>query len=415
MPSHILASVIGKVWMIEQNYVQSQIPFLANLLDGKTAQLIDEKTFSEKREALRPFVIGAGPVAGKGGLALSNAAPGSIAVINLTGALMKQDQWCGPEGTATIAGYIKEADANPNISAIILNIDSPGGTVDGTETLANTVKAATKPVVAFVDGMAASAAYWIASACSEIIASSNTDIIGSIGTQISFLDILPSLESRGIKFHEIQADESFNKNVEFREALKGNYKPLKENLLNPTNKVFVAAVTKNREGKLDMEASDVLSGAIYLPKQAIKVGLIDHIGDFNFAVTRATELSRENISSKEHTMKITVKGTWNAIKNILGISAEVTEDTQHDLTAEQLQTMNEKIASATELEQQIGTLNTEKTELQQEISRLKTENEQLKKAVPEATETVAEEETIENGKRKAKNSWDLKAEKKASY
>ncbi len=81
------------------------------------------------------------------------------------------------------------AASNPNIAAIVLQIDSPGGEVSGTQQLADVIKSVQKPVVAFVDGMMASAALWIGSAADEIIASTPQDIIGSIGTMMSFGDM----------------------------------------------------------------------------------------------------------------------------------------------------------------------------------------------------------------------------------
>lgn len=422
MPQHLVASIMSKVWMIEQNYVQSHIPLIANLLNGNGVVLADDKNNAEARAKLRPIIIGMGVESRGNQTPISGAAPGSIAVVNLTGALMKQDQWCGPEGTATIGGYIKEADNNPNISAIILRIDSPGGTVDGTETLANTVKNTKKPIVAFVDGMAASAAYWIASACDEIIASSNTDIIGSIGTQISFLDILPALEKNGIKFHEVQSDQSYNKNIEFREALKGNYKPLRENLLNPTNKVFISSVKKNRSGKIDSENEEPFTGTIYLPKQALKAGLIDHIGDFSFAIERATELSRNNSSTTDYTMKINVQAGWAALKSFLGISAEEQNDVQHELTSEQLEQINAQIGKTNDLEaenQRITEANNQLTEknndLTAKVQTLTDRVAELEKEPATHTAVLTEEERISASQPKVVNSWEEKANKKVSY
>ena len=95
---------------------------------------------------------------------------------------MKNDQYCGPAGMATIGNYIKTADKSEKIDAIILHIDSPGGTVDGTSDLAEIVKNTSKPILAFADGMMGSAAMWIGSATKEIIAANNKTQAGSIGT-----------------------------------------------------------------------------------------------------------------------------------------------------------------------------------------------------------------------------------------
>jgi len=118
---------------------------------------------------------------------------------------MKEDMVCGPAGTATLGRIIQQADNNPNISAIVLHIDSPGGTVDGTEALANIIRNTNKPVVAFADGLMASAALWIGSAANEIIASTDTDEIGSVGVIMRFADWQPHWEKPALTRQQVSA------------------------------------------------------------------------------------------------------------------------------------------------------------------------------------------------------------------
>src|SRR5665811_396008 len=113
----------------------------------------------------------------------------SVAVISLDGALMKADQYCGASGMASIGETIKQADNHHNIKGIVLHVDSPGGTVDGTEALSSIIKNTSKPILTFVDGLMASAALWIGSSSDETMASTDTDEIGSVGVLMSFMDI----------------------------------------------------------------------------------------------------------------------------------------------------------------------------------------------------------------------------------
>jgi ClpP class serine protease len=102
----------------------------------------------------------------------------------------------------------------------------PGGTVDGTEALANSVKSVEKPVVTFVDGLMASAAFWVGSQADEIIASTDTDEIGSVGVLLSFADLQPYWESLGIKFHKLVASTSPDKTKIWEDLRTGSTIPI---------------------------------------------------------------------------------------------------------------------------------------------------------------------------------------------
>jgi ClpP class serine protease len=145
---------------------------------------------------------------------IEDAVNNGIAVINMQGAVMKYD-YCGAPGTQSMMKALQQANDNPSVSAIVLQIDSPGGSVDGTQQFANAVKNSAKPVVAYINGMMCSAAMWIGSAASQRIASSNTDVIGSIGTMASWNDFSGYMEKLGIKRHEVYATDSTHKNNRF--------------------------------------------------------------------------------------------------------------------------------------------------------------------------------------------------------
>ena len=134
-----------------------------------------------------------------------------VAVLPITGVISKRmnlfAQISGGASTELVARDLKAAISDPAVKAIILQIDSPGGTVDGTETLANLVREAkaVKPTVAFADGMMASAAYWIGSAAGGIYMSDSVAQIGSIGVVATHQDISAAEAARGVKTTEITA------------------------------------------------------------------------------------------------------------------------------------------------------------------------------------------------------------------
>ena len=281
---NLLRAIVGHQWLISPDFVSGVLPFVANMVSRG-----DDTGFeSLARPSASYAIVGNGDIfAGPTNRAISEAIAGSIAVIEINGPLMKNDQNCGPVGTATIASWIQQADKNPNIDGIILKIDSPGGTVDGTEHIASVISSTKKKTVAFVDGMACSAGYWIASSANEIIASGQTSMIGSIGTMSSFMDVKPVLEKMGVKFHEINATDSVDKNKVFNDFMKGTeegYQQYRETILDPLNKVFTGTVSKNRQGKIDTSKENVLTGKVYFAKPALKAGLIDQIGTMDTAI-----------------------------------------------------------------------------------------------------------------------------------
>jgi len=137
-----------------------------------------------------------------------------------------------------------------------------------TDLLSETIKSCATPVVAFIEGMAASAAYWIISGATKIIASSDLDRIGSIGTMLLVEDLQPYFESQGVKFHEVYATLSVDKNKDLNQVLDGNYKPYQQNVLDVINAKFLSTIRANRSGVED----GTLSGKIYFAPEAIALG-----------------------------------------------------------------------------------------------------------------------------------------------
>jgi signal peptide peptidase SppA len=289
-------NIFSKPWLIAPFYVESILPFVASMLEHQTElplNLIQESNAFAIAGTKTPIAI-------RSNTSLDNAPKGSIAVIDIQGALMKNDQYCGPAGMESIGAWIKAADNNQNIDGIILKVDSPGGTVDGTEELGNIIRSTKKPIVGFVNGTMASAAYWIGSATDTLIANGATAHIGSIGVMMSFADLQPALEKAGVKFHEVYSSLSGDKNKGFREARQGDYTDIIGNTLDPLAQMFTDTVTKNRSGKLSSK-ENVLTGKMYFAKDAKKFGLIDSIGTMddaiNFIRTNSSTSKKKNMSA----------------------------------------------------------------------------------------------------------------------
>ncbi|MCL2597375.1 MAG: S49 family peptidase [Paludibacter sp.] len=145
--------------------------------------------------------------------------------------------------------------------------------------LADTIGERTKPVIAFIDDFAASAAYGIASACDHIVANNNMAWVGSIGCYTTFVDYSKYWEKEGIRVEDIYADQSTEKNSEYREALKGNFEPMRK-ITSHFAEDFISRVENSRGEKLTAKRDVWATGKMFFAPQALKIGLIDEINSF---------------------------------------------------------------------------------------------------------------------------------------
>ena len=201
----------------------------------------------------------------------------SIAYIGVTGPLMKGQPWRDGTSTLQLIQDVRTSAKDPNVHAILLGIDSPGGTVAGTAAIANEVRAArkSKPVWAHVQDLAASAAYWIGSQASAMYASNATDLIGSIGTITTVYDYSAAAEAQGIKAHVFRTG-----------PLKGLGTPgapvtdeqvaHMQSLVNSLQTHFDAAVMKGR-GFTQKQLDAVRTGGVFPAGEALSLRLIDGI------------------------------------------------------------------------------------------------------------------------------------------
>lgn len=288
---------------MSREHVQSYLPVLAGLLLGNAPAATQD--FAELRAAAAPldFAVSANrnvvaysarqPAGGTSGGATDGIL---VRVMGVNGPLMKADQECGPRGLMSLATDLQRTAKDTDISAVLLRVDSPGGQVFGTQSVVDGIKAcqaAGKPVVALCeDGLMCSAAYWIGSAADTIIATHETCTIGSIGVMASWMDVQPALEKMGVKFHEVYAEQSSQKNADFAAAAKGDYKAVQANLT-AIAAGFLGAVRANRGSKLNtklFEKSGYAAGKAGFASEAGEVGLIDALGSFQDALGECVRL-----------------------------------------------------------------------------------------------------------------------------
>lgn len=387
----LIASLIKSTWLIDSNYANAQLPFIAELLSGT-------KNINENSDKLNvgtlPFLVDANNfitlnasatdllLKSDSGSPLSNK--NNIAVIPISGAIMKDDN-CGDAGSMTRAMQVKNLAANPNVSAIIFLIDSPGGMVDGTQTFADAIIDAKnhKPVIALVeDGQAASGAFWLASQCSEVYVTHETCAVGSIGVFVRLVDSSKAMEAKGYIVHEIYADGSDEKNKVFNDALNNEYASIKEKVLNPIRSTFENAVKKGRGSKLNISKNNPFAGGMYSASEAMQIGLIDGIMSFEQVIARASQLANIQVNSIaiNNQMKLNVN-EHKALIELAAISMKEHETETADITNVELITLNKNLvdlvaknnnlqAENANLQTLVDAANDKTLALQSEITRL---------------------------------------------
>lgn len=208
-----------------------------------------------------------------------------VATINIEGVLAKKMNWfiniSGGTSTQLIARDFRQAMADSSVSSILLYIDSPGGTVDGNQDLVNVIYQArqekVKPIVAYTDGLMASAAYWIGAAAGAIYITNETAEIGSIGVVATHTDYSKYEEKVGIKTTEIYAGKYKRIYSETR-PLDSAGKGYIQDQVDYLKTVFVNSVAQMREiSPVDDEGSlvDWSESKIFIGQQAKVAGLID--------------------------------------------------------------------------------------------------------------------------------------------
>ncbi|MGI4762498.1 MAG: S49 family peptidase [Janthinobacterium lividum] len=246
-----------------------------------------------------------------GGASSANTTGSKVAVIPIQGTVQKRGGYCSL-GTKDLVAQVQAANRDPEIAAIVLDIDSPGGQVDGTEELAQAVALSGKPVVAYIDGLGASAAYWIASQASHIfINSASTGYAGSLGVLCMSINQSAFLEKQGVKVEILRSSRAVDKaRLNPVEAMDDTVRAAVQADLDQIGETFIAAVTKGRGDKLSTK-EDVFTGKVYRGSDAKKHGLVDAIGSLQDAVNKAASLAQSGGGNSASSFTQNFNATWS--------------------------------------------------------------------------------------------------------
>ena len=277
-----------------------------------------------------------------------------VSIIPVLGPIVRRaDFFSEISGATSVESLARDFNAalnDPLVHSILFEFDSPGGEATGISEFANMISAARgkKPMVAFVDGMAASAAYWIASATDEIV-TADTALLGSIGV-VAKIANPDAKKASDVKFISSQSpNKQANPNTEKGAA---QYQSLVDHMA----EVFIATVAANRGVSEEKVLSDFGQGGVLVGRRAVEAGLADKLGSFEstlsdlamgkkpkrFGVAAVAIATEESTMSEEKTLleKIWAKvsGTPEATATQPAIVESTNDEAIERMKAEHLET-----------------------------------------------------------------------------
>jgi protease-4 len=195
--------------------------------------------------------------------------------------------FAGVEDSAEVAGALRALEANPRVTAIVLNVNSPGGFSVGGAEVADAVFAASKPTVAWTGGMMCSLAYWIGSQADAVVAARSA-MVGSIGAYVSVVDFHRMLANVGIEVKVFRNAEGTFKAAGLRGAeIPREHGEEFQRSAQRAFEVFRADVLRARPGV----GAEAMRGQVFDGQQARERGLVDALGGLDYARSVARMLA----------------------------------------------------------------------------------------------------------------------------
>jgi signal peptide peptidase SppA len=226
----------------------------------------------------------------------------SIAVLPLVGTIIpRMNMFSESSGAISVqrfTGAFRAALADPDVASIVIDVDSPGGQVDAVEELSTEIFKArgTKPITAVVNTMAASAAYWIATAADEMVVTPSGGV-GSIGVFAMHEDISEMAAMQGVKVSLISAGK-YKVEANPFEPLTDEAREAIQQRVDEYYGMFVSAVARNRGVSRSAVRGGYGEGRMVGAKEAVASGMADRVGTLDETISKlASGRRRKRVSS----------------------------------------------------------------------------------------------------------------------
>jgi signal peptide peptidase SppA len=257
---------------------------------GCTCETAIENQDQEERRAKKALLLLGGVSQAQDSSTVSRSSAPVIAVLPLFGTIAHRmgmmTDMSGGTSTERFQQYLRSAVGDPTVKSIVMDIDSPGGTVNGVPELADEIYQArtVKPVVAVANSQAASAAYYLASQASDIVAIPSGEV-GSIGVFAAHEDLSKALESRGSKVSLISAGKYKTEGNPF-EPLNDEAKAAIQEKVNHFYDMFVNAVARGRNTTPDAVRNGYGQGRMLNAEPARRAGMVDRVATWDRTLKR---------------------------------------------------------------------------------------------------------------------------------
>lgn len=296
------------------------------------------------------------------------------------GGMTKYGGW-STKGIEDLSYELQEAYDDEKVCAVVLEMDTPGGSAQAAEMLRQKLLEKNKPVVVSAINLL-SGGMWSCCVADHIEANGEIADFGSIGVYITMYSYEKYLEKEGVKEHSVYASKSTNKNRGYRDALKGQYKYLIEQDLDPMNNKFHSII----ENSLNPRGLEWNTGKVFPSDYALQIGLCHGIGNLSTAILKAKQLSddmKEDLDSLDKAMESFYTATASkeegagalVLKSVAGISsAQANLKTSVLLSVKEVSELKNSKAV---LEQKVDDLTAELAEAKKSEGSAKTEGETL--------------------------------------
>ena len=271
--AHILLAVASEIWAIDEYKLDQIVAFLALQVEGEKLSA-DQLQARISRQAERDVA----------------RREGSVAILPLRGVIAtRMNLMSDISGGTSSEGFGKQFDAavaDSGVKAMVIDVDSPGGAVSGTDELSSKIFAArgTKPIIAHVNPTCASAAYWIATAADEMVLNPSAEV-GSIGVMGVHDDISAALEKAGVKRTLMKAGEFKAEMAPFL-PLSEEARKYQQERIDAYYDQFVRAVARNRNVSLQAVRENFGKGRMVMAAEAVSQGMADSVATLEETLAR---------------------------------------------------------------------------------------------------------------------------------
>ena len=253
----------------------------------------------------------------------SSDPPGNVAVIKLRGVIVSDLSSGGVSGAPAdqIIENLKKAEKNPSIKAILIDVNSPGGSAVASEEVAMAIKNLEKPTITLIRDIGTSGAYWAASS-SDLIVASPLSITGSVGATASYLEFSGLFDRYGVGYEQVSSGEFKDTGSPFKN-LSPDEREIFDEVVKSVGDYFVESVKEERNLSSEV-VEQIRSGRFYTGKQAKDLGLIDELGGMSKAeelIKRKAEIKEIELAEYEIEKPFNLASLLSSMASIAGRSA----------------------------------------------------------------------------------------------